>query len=84
MLVGIYAEEHWLHDKGHIELDHGLDLLGLEVQLEDQVWLREDYCGWLLSFGRVLEVVLHAHFIEYWQVFHNDSGVLSKRIVLMG
>lgn len=53
----------------------GVDLLCVEVQSDDSIGLHENERIQLLSTGHVLEVVLHAHLVENWDVFHHYSFV---------
>lgn len=69
----IHLEELWLSQKRVGELMESVDLLGVKVQSDDSISLHEN--EGVQTRGRVLEVVLHAHFVENWDVFHNNSFV---------
>jgi len=69
----IHLEELWLSQKWVGKLVESVDLLGVKVQSDDSISLHENE-GVQTGVG-VLEVVLHAHFVEDWDVFHNNSFV---------
>lgn len=69
----IHLEELWLSQKWVCELVESVDLLGVKVQSDDSISLHENE-GVQTRVG-VLEVVLHAHFVEHGDVFHNNSFV---------
>lgn len=71
----IHLEKLWLSQERVRELMDSVDLLCVEVQSDDSIGLHENEGIQLLTARHVLEVVLHAHFIEHWDVFHHYSFV---------
>ena len=69
----IHLEELWLSQKWVGKLVESVDLLGVKVQSDDSISLHEN--EGVQTRVRVLEVVLHAHFVEDRDVFHNNSFV---------
>ena len=69
----VHLEELWLSQKRVGELVQGVDLLRVKVKSDDSISLHENE-GIQTRVG-VLEVVLHAHFVEHWNVLHHNSFV---------
>jgi hypothetical protein len=52
-----------------------VNLLSVEVQSDDSIGFHENERVQLLSWGSILEVVLHADFVKNWDVFYHNSFV---------
>jgi hypothetical protein len=54
---------------------NGVNLLSIEVQSDDSIGFYENERVQLLSWGSILEIVLHADFVKNWDIFHHNSFV---------
>jgi hypothetical protein len=71
----VHLEELWLSEKRVSEFMDSVDLLRVKVQSDDSVGLHKNERIQLLSTRHILEIVLHAHLVENWDVFDHDSFV---------
>ena len=75
VLLVIHLEELWLSQQWIIKFVNSVDRVFFIIYFDNSVLLHENQAGWVIAFGCVFEVKLHADFVHDRDFFDDNSLV---------